>query len=266
MSSDAPADQGTDNAGKGKRRLFLRGLALLLPTVLTVLILVEAYQFIDEFVIQYVNKGIHQALKTIGFYGVFGEDVVYESPVVQYLLITPIRWFFDKAFGFVLSILFLYAVGLLIGTLVGRRVWQAIESRLMRFPVIRFVYPFIRQVTDFVFSERNVAFRSVVAVEYPRRGMWSIGFLTGHGFDSLQKRVGGNVVRVFVPSSPTPMTGYVVFFPENDVIPLDITVDEAFRLVVSGGVIPPPDRPANARPPAEGEIPPPRGDAPGETR
>jgi uncharacterized membrane protein len=92
-------------------------------------------------------------------------------------------------------------------------------------------------MTDFVFSERKVHFRSVVAIEYPRKGTWTIGFLTGRGFEALEKKTTAGLVAVFVPSSPTPVTGWVVFVAEQDVIQLDITVDDALRLMISGGVI-----------------------------
>jgi uncharacterized membrane protein len=234
--SSAPQEKrGALYAGQ---RLFVRGLALLLPTVLTIFLLVKAYQFIDQTLIRYVNAGIHDVLTRVGFYEVF-DPTAYSNWFVKNLLIIPVKWFFDTAFAFVLSILFIYAVGLFIGTLLGRRMWQAVESRLMRFPVIRFVYPFIRQVTDFIFSERDVSFRSVVAVEYPRKGVWSIGFTTGRGLAPIEKRAGRELVSVFIPSSPTPMTGYVVFTPAEEVVTLDMTVDEAFRLVISGGVIKP---------------------------
>ncbi|HUW56310.1 MAG TPA: DUF502 domain-containing protein [Planctomycetota bacterium] len=244
MTQHTPTENGSASVRGDWKRMFLRGLALLLPTVLTVLILVKAYQFIDTYLIQYVNSevyGIGALLKRVGFYEVFTPKM-YSGWLLRNLVITPIWWFFHYAFGFVLSMLFVCAVGLLIGTLVGRRAWHAVESRLMRFPVIRFVYPFIRQVTDFVFSERRLAFRSVVVVEYPRKGLWSIGFLTGTSFPSLQKAIPQRLVSVLVPTSPTPMTGYLVFVPEEDIIRLDITVDEAFRLVISGGVIRPSDR------------------------
>ena len=257
MTQEKSPESGSEPVHSDWKRMFLRGLALLLPTVLTVLILVKAYQFIDTYLIQYVNSeefGIRALLEHIDFYSVFEPDD-YEKPLVKYLLITPVWWFFHHAFGFVLSILFVCAVGLLIGTLVGRRAWHAIESRLMRFPVIRFVYPFIRQLTDFVFSERRLAFRSVVAIEYPRKGLWSIGFLTGSGFPSLQKVTPRRLVSVLMPTSPTPMTGYLLFVPEEDVIPLDITVDEAFRLVISGGVIRPGDREIVVTRPPHGGLP-----------
>ena len=254
MTDDKPNESDAGAARSDWKRLFLRGLALLLPTVLTILILVKAYHFVDEYVIRHVNGGIQQVLENVGFDEVFGPKDPEKAPQVPPngqvgpWVGVPMRFFFYRVLGFLVSILFVCMAGLLIGTLVGRRVWHAIESRLMRFPVIRFVYPFIRQVTDFVFSERKLAYRSVVVVEYPRKGVWSVGFLTGAGFPSLQKAVPHELVSVFVPSSPTPMTGYLIFVRAEDISPLDITVDEAFRLVVSGGVIKPGDQRMFTRP------------------
>ena len=79
----------------------------------------------------------------------------------------------------------------------------------------------------------------MVAIEYPRRGVWAVGFLTGGGFTALDAEVKANLVTVFIPSSPTPMTGYVVFIPADEVVALSITVEEAFRMIISGGVIKP---------------------------
>jgi uncharacterized membrane protein len=236
MTQDLSKDKPAEKPKAGRKRLFLRGLALLLPTVLTVLILVKAYQFVDENFIGYVRAWVGTALSAAGFYDVFTAEG-YAGEVVRHPIITPVLWFLAQVFALVLCVLFFYVVGLLIGTLLGRRMWQSLESRLMRFPVIRFVYPMIRQMTDFVFSERKVHFRSVVAIEYPRKGTWTIGFLTGRGFEALEKKTTAGLVAVFVPSSPTPVTGWVVFVAEQDVIQLDITVDDALRLMISGGVI-----------------------------
>jgi len=228
MSRDASAGEPAVKPKRGKRRLFLRGLALLLPTVLTVLILVKAYQFVNEYFIGYVSAGVRAVLTTVGFYEV----------------VAPEQKFVDHALALVLCVFLFWVVGLLIGTLLGRQMWQGVESRLMRLPIIRSVYPMIRQMTDFVFSERKVQFRSVVAIEYPRKGAWTVGFLTGRGFEMLEKKTVPGLIAVFVPSSPMPVTGWVVFVPEQDVIQLNITVDEALRLMISGGVILPGQRAA----------------------
>jgi uncharacterized membrane protein len=248
MTQDASKEKPAERPKTGKKRLFLRGLALLLPTVLTVLILVKAYQFVDENFIGFVSTRVRAVLTKVGFYDV-------SSPEPE---------FFDHAFALVLCVLFFYVVGLLIGTLLGKRLWHGVESRLMRLPVIRSVYPMIRQMTDFVFSERKVQFRSVVAVEYPRKGMWTIGFLTGRGFEGLEKQTVQGLIAVFVPSSPMPVTGWVVFVPEQDVIQLNITVDEALRLMISGGVILPGQRAGAGEEGREGGPEPVETQAPGK--
>jgi uncharacterized membrane protein len=105
--------------------------------------------------------------------------------------------------------------------------------------VIRAIYPNIKQVTDFLLTDRNVEFSGVVAVEYPRKGVWSVGLSTGGPMKQVQGRVSDELVSVFIPSSPTPITGYVVQVPRQDVIELNMTIDEGLRFTISGGVIKP---------------------------
>ena len=101
------------------------------------------------------------------------------------------------------------------------------------------MYPYVKQVVDFFFSdERPIKFNRVVAVEYPRKGIWSVGFLTGDSLPSIQTKLGESVT-VFVPSSPTPFTGYTITIRREDIIELPLTVEEAIRFAVSGGVLVP---------------------------
>jgi uncharacterized membrane protein len=111
---------------------------------------------------------------------------------------------------------------------------------MVRLPILRRIYPGAKQVSEFFFSEGKVEFRRVVAIEYPRRGLWSIGFVTGRGFQALMRQAEQELLTVFVPSSPTPITGYIVAVPRREVIDLPITVDEALPFLISGGVIMPP--------------------------
>lgn len=146
--------------------------------------------------------------------------------------------------GFVIAIIVVYFVGLFLSGFMGRAAWRGTERLLYRMPLIRAVYPNVKQITDFLFSERRVEFSGVVAVQYPRRGIWSVGLNTGGPMAHIQRRVPGDMVTVFIPSSPTPFTGYVITVQREDVIELAITIDEALRFVISGGVIKPdPDRP-----------------------
>lgn len=139
--------------------------------------------------------------------------------------------------GFLIAIILVYFTGFFLASFLGRTSWRAAERLLHRVPVIRAIYPNIKQVTDFLLSERNVEFSGVVAVEYPRKGIWSVGLSTGGPMKQVQGRVSDDLVTVFIPSSPTPITGYVIQVPRQDVIELNMTIDEGLRFTISGGVI-----------------------------
>ena len=113
------------------------------------------------------------------------------------------------------------------------------EGLLGRIPLIRALYPNVKQVTDFLLSERKVEFSGVVAVQYPRVGIWSVGLRTGEPMPRVQRSAADPLVTVFIPSSPTPVTGYVIQVPTKDVIDLNLTIDEALRFTISAGVIQP---------------------------
>jgi len=142
--------------------------------------------------------------------------------------------------GLVVSILLVIALGSLAGGYIGRRALNRAERALHVIPVVRSVYPYTKQLVDFFLAERKIEFKNVVSIQYPRPGLWSIAFVTSSGLQTLRGATRRNLVSVFVPSSPMPMTGYTIFLPAEEVIPLPFTVDEALRVVVSGGVLIPP--------------------------
>ncbi|RME39808.1 MAG: DUF502 domain-containing protein [Planctomycetota bacterium] len=141
--------------------------------------------------------------------------------------------------GFLIAIILVYFTGFFLASFIGRTSWRATEGVLTRIPLIRAVYPNIKKVTDFLLSERRVGFSGVVAVQYPRRGCWSLGLTTGGPMRQLQREVPDELVTVFIPSSPTPKTEYVIQVPRSDVIELNMTIDEGLRFTISGGVIKP---------------------------
>jgi uncharacterized membrane protein len=141
--------------------------------------------------------------------------------------------------GFLIAIILVYFTGFFLASFLGRTSWRAAERLLHRVPVIRAIYPNIKQVTDFLLTERSVEFSGVVAVEYPRKGIWSVGLSTGGPMKQVQGRVSDDLISVFIPSSPTPITGYVIQVPRKDVIELNMTIDEGLRFTISGGVIKP---------------------------
>ncbi|MHC5110494.1 MAG: DUF502 domain-containing protein [Planctomycetota bacterium] len=142
--------------------------------------------------------------------------------------------------GFLIAIIFVYFVGFFLASFLGRAVWRGAEGVLYRIPLIRAIYPHVKQITDFVLSEKKaLEVSGVVAVQYPRKGIWSLGLSTGGALPRIQEDYEVELVSVFIPSSPTPVTGYVIQLPREDVIELDLTIDQALRFTVSGGVIKP---------------------------
>ena len=141
--------------------------------------------------------------------------------------------------GFLIAIILVYFVGFFLASFIGRTSWRVTERLLLRIPLIRAIYPNVKQVTDFLLSERKVEFSGVVAVQYPRKGIWSIGLRTGGPIKQLQTRVPDELVTVFIPSSPTPITGYVIQVSRSDVVDLNMTIDEGLRFSISAGVIKP---------------------------
>jgi uncharacterized membrane protein len=101
------------------------------------------------------------------------------------------------------------------------------------------VYPSVKRIVNFFFSGERIAFKKVVLVEYPRKGIWSLGFITNDGFRDACDKTKQELVNVFFPTSPSPLTGYVTFVPKNDIVLLDISIEDGLRLVVSGGVVNP---------------------------
>lgn len=141
--------------------------------------------------------------------------------------------------GFLIAIILVYFMGFFLASFIGRASWRAMESVLFRIPLIRAIYPNVKQVTDFLLSERQVEFSGVVLVQYPRMGLWSLGLATGPPMKRLQSGTSEELMTVFIPSSPTPVTGYVIQVPKKDTIELTLSIDEALRFTISGGVIKP---------------------------
>ena len=115
------------------------------------------------------------------------------------------------------------------------------ESILNRMPVVRTIYGASKQILETVISAQSDAFRDAVLVEYPRRGLWVIGFVTGGTKGEVAERMDGNMVNVFIPTTPNPTSGFLLFCPRNEVIYLDMSVEDAVKLVVSGGIVHPPE-------------------------
>ncbi len=138
-------------------------------------------------------------------------------------------------------ILVMYLLGKFLAAGVGRILWNSMEQIITRVPIIRTVYSSVKQVTDFFFSESEgeFEFTRVVAVEYPRRGVWSLGFVTGESMATIRVAADEPVMSVLMPTSPIPGTGFTITVRKNETVDLDIPVDQALQFVVSCGVVVP---------------------------
>ena len=139
--------------------------------------------------------------------------------------------------GIALSFLVVLWLGWLMGGFVGRRIVQRLDKMMHIIPVVNAVYPYSKQLVEFFFADRKMEFDTVVIVPYPSEGLWSIAFVTSSSMKTLRDATGKRLVTVFIPSSPMPMTGYTIFVEASRVIPMSLSVDEALRITMTGGVL-----------------------------
>jgi uncharacterized membrane protein len=222
------------------KRFFVRGLVVLLPSVLTLWIVVQAYRFVYNNIAEPINGWIKIGLVQMSrasppLRRYFGGDPELVAANVDSWWAAH-HWFLD-VIGVIVAIVAVYVAGRLLGGFFGRHIYRRLESFFTALPVVKQVYPYVKQVVDFLFSDdRPIKFNRVVVTEYPRKGIWSVGFLTGSTMRSIA-RESGDAVTIFVPSSPTPFTGYTITVPRSEVVELPITVEEAIRFAVTAGVL-----------------------------
>ena len=189
--------------GQALRRYFVTGLATLVPVFVTVWLLLWIFNFADA---------------RLG--RLFGTQV--------------------PGLGLVATFLVILFVGILSIHFFGRFIFRTIEVWFSWLPVVRRVYPAVKQLAQFLFNSdenQQAAFRRVVLVQYPRLGSYSVSFVTNEAETSV---IGGKPKRVLtllIPQPPSPVTGPIIIVPEEDVIPLDLTVEQAVKLIMSGGVV-----------------------------
>jgi uncharacterized membrane protein len=158
----------------------------------------------------------------------------------RYVDLTYLRPYYAIPFFLVVFILFLYLLGKFMAAGIGGFFWGRVERAIHRLPLVRSVYSAAKQVSDFFFGQQQRQFTRVVAVEYPRAGMWSIAFVTSEGFQAIRATADEPWVGVFIPTSPMPMTGYALTVRKSEVVDLRMTIDEAIQFIVSCGLVIPP--------------------------
>jgi uncharacterized membrane protein len=278
------------------RRAVLRGLAVLLPPLLTIVVLLLVWNTILIYVLEpiegmarhtlvwywsgdvldgvpddatdkhvrtigdqqrvafkyggngYVLLDNGQAIRTEVFDAVSGNPGQEDPRTAEayYHRYVKIKWLQRQyVIPFLLGVFILvcYLLGKVLAAGLGRFVWVSTEQQILnRLPIIRHVYSSAKQVTDFFLSEREIEYTRVVAVEYPRRGIWSLGFVTGESMLDIGSAANEPVVSVIIPNSPMPATGFTITVRRSEVIDLNVTVDQAVQFIVSCGVVVPPQQ------------------------
>jgi uncharacterized membrane protein len=211
-------------------------MAALLPTLITLWLLVKLWEFLWEALGRHIIFAIRQIWSKLSDWG-----MVSEAPAGYIYRKLPSESFRVQVCGVLLAIILVYVVGVLVGNFIGRQFWRLGELAVLRVPLVRAIYPAVKQITDLFLADRTGQFAGsrVVAVQHRAQDVWTIGLVTGPGLKALGDSTGDEMVAVFVPSTPTAFSGYVVMVPRQLVVELPLTVEDAMRLLVSGGVLAP---------------------------
>ena len=197
------------------RSWFITGILVLTPIILTVYVAWAFITFVDNLVVPIVPNGYRPS---------------------NYL---P---FSIPGLGLIIVFTFTTLVGSLASGLFGRTLIRIWENILNRMPVVRSVYSAIKQILETVMAAQSDAFRQAVLVQYPRKDIWAIGFVTGSTKGEVGKYVSKKMINVFMPTTANRTSGFLLFFPEKDLIYLKMSVEDALKLVVSGGMVIPKDK------------------------
>ena len=287
----APPDKKKSGAGplRPSRRAVVRGIGVILPPLLTIVIFVWVGSTVNSYVMQPVKNVTRQILvwtiddqvKTFSavppnVYLATKDEIKYHRlppqadgrtnslwvPESIYELVTKpenleglkipttrkgileryvdLRYLTPQIVIPVFTCIFIlamYLLGKFLAARFGGMAVAGLDKGIERLPLIRNVYGSVKQITDFVFSETNVEYTRVIAVEYPRKGIWSLGLVTGESMLEIAAAAQEPVLSVLIPTSPAPFTGYTITIKKSEAIDLDLTIDQAVQFIVSCGVV-----------------------------
>ncbi len=195
------------------RRYLIAGLVVWLPLGVTVLVIRLLVNFMDKILV--VLPARYHPENLLGFH--------------------------IPGLGVVLAVLIVFITGVVVANFFGRRLVAAWEALLARIPLVRSIYASVKQVVETIFA-KGESFRKVLLIEYPRRELWTIAFLTGGTVPEVQEKTRREVVNIFVPTTPNPTSGFFMMIPKEDIIELDMSVEEGLKLIMSLGVVGPADK------------------------
>ncbi len=205
------SDHNNENSEKSSKTMayikkwLITGILVSVPMILTFYIVVTIVNFFDNLIVA----------------NLFAGTFIAKIPGI----------------GIIITVVSLIVLGFTASNFLGKFFVQIGDSILNRIPIVRTIYSTIKQIFDTLLSNQSKAFREVVLVEYPRPGMWSLAFVTSENKGEIQRKTVDDVVNIFIPTTPNPTSGFLLFVPKKDVIVLDMKPDTAMKLIISGGVI-----------------------------
>jgi len=202
------------------KRSFLAGLLVVVPLGMTILIVRWIINVMDGMLMRFLPER-------------FWPEALFGFPV--------------PGLGLLTTLLLILMNGMLATNYFGRSVVAFSERLMGRIPLVKSIYGLFKQVADTVLNVDRQGFRKVVLIEYPRKGIWSVGFVTGISQGEVQTMTEHRMLNVFVPTTPNPTSGYYILVPEEDAREMDMTIEEAFKLIISGGMVTPPERARRSR-------------------
>jgi uncharacterized membrane protein len=203
---------------------FLTGLVVVLPMFLTVYIVWLTIGFVDAKIIPLIPRAYNPE-------NVFGRNIF--------------------GLGLLVFVSFTTLVGALAKGFIGRKILQFGEQIVERTPIVRSIYNALKQIVETIFNQSGTSFQKACLIEYPRRGLWAVAFVATDTRGEIPARIGeDDMVSVFLPTTPNPTSGFLLFVPRRDMIPLDMTLEEAAKLIISAGLVTPPLAPPTAPVPA----------------
>ena len=193
---------------KKLQQYFISGLIVFLPLALTIKALCLTFNIADGFLGKYIEPYFS---REFGFY--------------------------FRGFSILICVVLILLIGFLVTNFFGKRVFPAFERLLLRLPFFKQVYPAFKEISLFLFSRDKFNFRQVVLIEYPRKGIYSIGFLTNEVSKKVSEKTAHDLCYVFVPHTPSPLTGFLTLVSKSEMIFPDISIEDAIKIVISGGVV-----------------------------
>ena len=196
------------------RTYFLTGIVVSAPVGITIWLIWLFVAFVDDTVVPLIPDAYNPS-------DVIGVSVPGIGVIVVLLVVT--------------------IIGFLVTNFFGRFMIKLGENMVSRVPVVRTIYGVLKQIFDAVLAQSEGAFREVILIEYPRKGIWVLGFVTSNTLGEIRRVMADEMVNVFLPTTPNPTSGFLLFVPRKDCITLNMTVEEGVKLVISGGIVSPPD-------------------------